>query len=74
MKPQSVLLRAGDVWGLKSVVAHFWDSMQGGRYISAFDTPSSDFMVANDAVLRGPMSIEDVWGAINSEPLILIYA
>ena len=46
--------------------------MLAGHYISAFAAPSGKFTVANDAVVSGPMPLEDAWAAINSDPLILI--
>ena len=71
--PLAVPVRADDTWYLQSVVAHFGGSMRGGRYDSAIATPPGDLMVANDAVLSGPMSIEEAFIALNSDPLLLIY-
>lgn len=73
MQPQAVLLRADDTWYLKSVVAHFGESVRGGHFVSAFTTPPVDFTVAKDAVLSGPMPLADAWVALNSEPILLIY-
>ena len=73
MRPEDTLTHAGDTWYLRAVVSHFGENMDSGHYVAACALPCGAFMVANDAVVSGPLAIDEAWEGLNSEPSLLLY-
>ena len=74
MRPEATLTHAGDTWYLRAVVSHFGENMDIGHYVAACALPRGAFMVASDAVVSGPVALDQAWGGLNSEQSLLIYA
>ena len=47
--------------------------MNTGRYFAACAHPLGAYILANDDVVAGPMSLDEAWKEPVSEPSLLIY-
>ena len=74
MRPEATLTHAGDTWYLRAVVSHFGENMDRGHYVAACALPCGAFMEANDAVVSGPLALDEAWEGLNSDPPLLLYA
>ena len=61
------------LWYPQAVASRFGENMDGGRCVAACALPCGAFMVANDAVVSGPLTLDVAWARLNSEPFLLIY-
>ena len=74
LQPEATITSAGETWYLRAVVAHIGENMDSGHYLAACALPCGAFVVADDAVVSGPITLDEAWGRLNSEPSLLVYA
>ena len=74
VQPDASLTRAGDTWYMRATVSRFGGNMEGGHYVAACALPCGAFVMANDAVVYGPLTLDEACARLNPEQSLLIYA